>query len=426
MSRVLNVLVFPCGSEVALEIHRSLEYSIHVKLIGASSAEDHGKFVFKNYIGGLPLYKEPNFLSEINKIIEDNNIDAIYPAMDAVIDFFTENAMSINCKIIASPPETNAICNSKTKTYKKLSNHLAVPEVFDDLKTIKNYPVFLKPDIGYGSRGARKIVSYEAGIEHLQHFPSCIISEFLPGKEYTVDCLTNKAGDLLFAGARERRRTMNGISVNTVPVKNHLSRFEDMARIINANLRFRGAWFFQVKEKLDGSLCLLEVAARLGGSSGLFRNKGVNFALLTVFDAFEIPIDVFVNEMEIEMDRALDASYKTSVDFSTAYVDFDDCLLLTDKVNTKLISLLFQFLNEKKTIKLITKHERDIFETLEQFRLSDIFDEVIHLKRTDEKYLYIKENHSIFIDDSFSERKKIHEKLGIAVFAPDNIDCLFN
>ena len=40
-----NILVFPCGSEIALEIYRSLRYSTHFKLIGANSLDDHGKFV---------------------------------------------------------------------------------------------------------------------------------------------------------------------------------------------------------------------------------------------------------------------------------------------------------------------------------------------------------------------------------------------
>lgn len=52
----LNILVFPCGSEIALELHRSLKFSRHITLFGANSVDDHGKFVFENYIGGLPFF----------------------------------------------------------------------------------------------------------------------------------------------------------------------------------------------------------------------------------------------------------------------------------------------------------------------------------------------------------------------------------
>ena len=51
-----NVLVFPCGSEIGLEIHNSLKYSKDFKLYGGSSVDDHGKFVYENYISGHPYY----------------------------------------------------------------------------------------------------------------------------------------------------------------------------------------------------------------------------------------------------------------------------------------------------------------------------------------------------------------------------------
>jgi hypothetical protein len=43
-----NVLVFPCGSEIGLEVYRSLKHSIHFNLIGANSVDDHGRVVFVN------------------------------------------------------------------------------------------------------------------------------------------------------------------------------------------------------------------------------------------------------------------------------------------------------------------------------------------------------------------------------------------
>jgi len=50
-----RVLVFPCGSEIGLEINKALGHSIHFELIGASSVpSNHGKFVYKNYIEGIP------------------------------------------------------------------------------------------------------------------------------------------------------------------------------------------------------------------------------------------------------------------------------------------------------------------------------------------------------------------------------------
>ncbi len=426
MPKKINILVFPCGSEIGLEIHRSLRYSNHINLVGANSVNDHGRFVYKNYIGGIPFYDDENFVHYLKNIIAAHQIDAIYPAMDTVISRLSLAEEELGCKVIGSPFDTNEICLSKRKTYRLLDGIINVPKIFENISNVKEYPVFMKPNVGYGARGAKLINNFEQGKEHLAAYPTCLILENLPGQEYTVDCFTDRNRNLLFSRSRIRRRISNGISVNTLPVESNLDKFEQIALRINDKIHFQGAWFFQVKENEQGELTLLEVAARLGGSSSLFRNLGVNFALLSVFDAFGCDINVFHNEYKIELDRALDSKYKLSIDFDKAYIDFDDCLLLGEKVNTALVSLLYQFLNEGKMLILITKHERDIHQTLAQYRLLNIFHNIIHLNQSQSKYQFMDKVGAIFIDDSFSERYQVHKHLGIPVFAPDNIECLLN
>lgn len=417
----IQILVFPCGSEIGLEIYRSLEFSTHFNLIGASSVNDHGKFVYANYIGNLPFYDSPDFITEICRIVKDHNIDAIYPAMDSVITFLKKNEEKLGCKVISSCVETTEICLSKSKTYNVLKNHIAVPEIYFDHENIPSYPVFLKPDVGYGSRGVLKADNWAEAEHHLAKHPGSLILEYLPGREYTVDCFTNFKSELLFVGPRERRRISNGISVNsvTMPLKDTMRK---IASSINNQIEFNGAWFFQVKENAVGELVLLEIASRMGGSSAVHRAQGVNFASLSVFNAFEMPVSVFVNSFQVELDRALSNKYKLNIQFEHAYIDFDDTILVNGNVNTKLITVIYDFINKKKKVHLITKHIKDINETLRAYRLEGLFDSIIHLKQTDIKSDYITKKDSIFIDDSFAERKSVNEKLGISVFSVDMIE----
>jgi len=419
-----NILVFPCGSEIGLEIHRSLKFSRHITLYGANSVDDHGRFVFENYFSGLPFFNEEGFVGELKALVKENNIDAVYPAMDAVIAFLKDREDELGCKVIAPSKDVTETCLSKTKTYQLLKDSVLVPKTYKSFEEVDQFPVFLKPDVGYGSRGVLKASSKEEGQNHLIDYPTCLISEYLPGKEYTVDCFTDRNGKLLYHGARERKRIMNGISVNTIPFK---EREEEIARIVakvNSKINFSGAWFIQLKENNEGDFALLEIAARLGGSSSLNRNRGVNFALLSIFDTFGLDVDVFTNDYAIELDRALDNKYKLSITYDTVYCDFDDCLIFGDKVNIQLLSFLYQSINENKRLVLVTKHERDIHETLSQMRLNSVFDEIIHLKPGEKKYLYMRNEKAIFIDDSHVERKEAYTNLGIPVFAPDNIECL--
>ncbi|WP_456439445.1 ATP-grasp domain-containing protein [Psychroserpens sp.] len=411
-----NILVFPCGSEVALEIYRSLKHSIHFNLIGANSVDDHGKFVFENYVGDVPFVNDENFIDSIKQVVIDHKIDAIYPAMDAVINVLKANESEIGCTIISSSLETTEICLSKSKSYATLGDYIKVPKTFKG--EIETYPVFIKPDIGYGSRGVLKANSLIEVENHLKKNPDALVLEYLPGKEYTVDCFTNYNGELLFAGPRERKRVSNGISVNTSTMPSE-NRFIEIAKKINERIKFNGAWFFQVKENEKGTLVLLEISSRIGGSSSTYRAKGINFAMLSVFNAFKMHVSILENDFDVELDRALGNVYKFNIEFNHVYVDLDDTLIVDDHVNYRLIGSLYKFINQGKKIHLITKHKYNLKETLLKNRLSGIFDSIIHLKTEDSKSKFINHKDSIFIDDSFAERKDVLENMSIPVFGVD-------
>ena len=427
-----NILVFPCGSEIALEVYRAVNHSTHFNLIGANSIEDHGQFVFENYIGGLPFITAPDFLEKFGQVIRENNIDAVYPAMDSVIELLKNNEDLLGCKVVSSPIETTQICLSKSRTYKVLENIVKVPKTYTANELVKAggpFPVFAKPDIGYGSRGAKKISSVEDLKAHLAMYPSCILSEFLPGKEYTVDCFTNSNGKLLFAAARERCRIMNGISVNTKPVKENAEEFMDFAQKINETIKFQGAWFYQVKRDANGSLTLLEIASRFGGSSSLFRAQGINFALMSLFDAFDIPVSILRNGYDVVMDRALDNKYKLDLKYSEVFVDFDDCIYLEKKfVNDAMMAFLYRCVNKGIKVTLLSRHDDEklgkLDELLDKLRIRQVFDRIIHLNPSQKKIDSIDNTDSIFIDDSFAERKAVADKFNIPVFSLDMIEAL--
>src|SRR5690606_2450744 len=240
-----------------LEIHRSLKFSRHITLYGANSVDDHGKFVFENYFSGLPFFNEEGFIDQLRSLIVEHEIDAIYPAMDAVIAFLKDREEILGCKVIAPSAEVTEICLSKSKTYKLLEGTVSVPKIYSSFEEVDEYPVFVKPDVGYGSRGVLKVKTKEDGEKHLEEFPTCIISEFLPGKEYTVDCFSDKNGNLLYFGPRERKRLMNGISVNTITFKERKTEIEEIVKEKNKKINFSGAWFVQLKENTRGQFTLL-------------------------------------------------------------------------------------------------------------------------------------------------------------------------
>lgn len=426
MAKKKNILVFPCGSEIALDIHSSVKYSTYFNLIGANSVDDHGQYVYDDYIGGMPFVNDPDFIPTLAKIVKERNIDAIYPAMDSVITMTKLHERELGCIVIAPPSETTEICLSKKLTYERLSGVVSIPKVYDPQNIpVEEFPVFAKPIVGYSARGTIKLTNQEEVTAYLKGKENMLVVEYLPGEEFTVDCFTDKDGNLLYSGARKRNRVSNGISVNTFFAEDQ-SEFNELAQKINSKIKFRGAWFYQVKRNKDGKLTLLEIAARLGGSSLLSRAVGVNLALLTLFDAFDYNVDVFKNDYNVVLDRALESKYKIDLTFDSVYCDYDDCLILDKKfVNVDLVKFLYKCINENKKIFLLSKHENtDLFEELRNFRLDHLFDEIIHIEPNTDKADYIKSSRPIFIDDSYAERLNIKNKLNIPVFAPDMIDVL--
>ncbi|UWX04693.1 ATP-grasp domain-containing protein [Pseudoxanthomonas sp. NC8] len=71
-----------------------------------------------------------------------------------------------------------------------------------------------------------------------------VVSEYLPGEEYTVDCVSDGDGALLHAAPRRRTRVKAGISVRTEPAADEADLLA-MAALIAAELRLRGAWFLR-------------------------------------------------------------------------------------------------------------------------------------------------------------------------------------
>ena len=143
-----NILVFPCGSEIGLDIYSSVCYSTYFHLIGGSSVDDHGKFVYDDYIPNIPFANSPDFIPTLAKIVAERNIEAIYPALDFVMTILKEHEEELRCKVVSSPLATVQVSMSKELTYQKLQGILCIPTVYDANKIPNDvFPVFAKPKI---------------------------------------------------------------------------------------------------------------------------------------------------------------------------------------------------------------------------------------------------------------------------------------
>jgi hypothetical protein len=211
--------------------------------------------------------------------------------------------------------------------------------------------------------------------------------------------------------------------VSTCTINDVDNTFSNFAIKINSVLSFKGAWFFQVKKNSDGILVLMEAATRIAGSMSTNRVKGVNFAELSLYTHNDISVNVSPNDYQVNQERALANKYQINVKYQHVYVDFDDCLVIDNKVNEQLVAFLYKAINEGCGIYLVTRHEFDLTKSLAKYRLTGLFDEIFHITDGSAKSTVMSHSDAIFIDDSFRERADVMV-FGLPCFSVDCIEAL--
>lgn len=419
-----NVLIFPAGEINSVELHEALSHQVNIAVYGASSVDRHGPYVFENYRTGLPFISDSRFIEEFNALLREWKIDFVFPTHDTVTLFLAEHRDELAAELMAASVETAAVCRDKKKTYDLFADCGFCPDIYNEPN---QFPCFIKPRDGQGSKGAQLLNSAEdIPVDFCRE--NYVICEYLPGQELTVDCLTDCHGVLKAALPRVRRRTMAGVSVSGDTLQ-ATEEIEKIADSINSRLQFRGLWYFQLKQAADGRYKLLEISARCAGTMCLSRARGVNLPLLSVYVAMGKEVSVFENPGDIRVDRTLISRYSGVPEYDTVYIDYDDTVVEGETVCLPVIRYLYQCRNHGIRVILLTRHSADhedtVYESLEKHAIArSIFAEIIELSAEQKKEEFIHPENAIFIDNAYVERKKIHDRYGIPVFDVEGIEVL--
>ncbi len=246
-------------------------------VVGATSAPSGG------IVCDLPLMTDPKFTASIIHAAQTYNCTLLWPGNDdavVALAYVAEETPGLRC--IGPTLAQAKVLRQKSLTYEWLRGHSWVPRsiLLPDLDfdvTSVPLPVFCKPDKGSGGLGT----SLCSTREQLAAMPAGTLAcEVLCGPEATVDAIADTHGRVTCT-ARARLRIVDGQAQDT-------EIFEDdalhgIAHACAASLDLRGTPFFvQAKRRTnhpDSPWVLLEVAARLGGSSEASAFAGVNYAL---------------------------------------------------------------------------------------------------------------------------------------------------
>jgi len=274
----IRVLVFPTCSEPGLEIVRALVDRPGLEVVGGSSlppSQDPSSLILRHHVT-IPWLGAGEFRDALMNVLHEHGIRVVFPATDGLIAALSRTDMG-DVVLVAPSPDVSRICLSKSKTYERLEGVVPVPRVYDDDDEVE-FPAYAKPLEEAGMRGHMRVNDPED--LSIARKSGLIVTEFLPGEEYEVNCLSDPQGSLLYANIRRLGRRVGGHVLDSQSVED-----ADMTanvEAIAAQLRIEGPWFAQFKrDRLDRPV-LIEVNARIGGGSGLNRFGGVNLPLLAV------------------------------------------------------------------------------------------------------------------------------------------------
>lgn len=311
----LNVLMTGAGAPGAPGIIRCLTADKNLNLwVGDANENAVGRHLHPQFVK-LPKASEPDFEAKVLQICRENDIQIVFPLVTRELSRFAAvknewSAMGIN--VLVSESEPLEIANNKGLLYQLLKeNGIAYP-AFQTVENIHDlekalydlgFPgknVVVKPAISNGMRGFRIVsppenefalfFSEKAGTPYISvekllqtlsaaPIPPMVVCEFLPGPEYTVDCLLDNGMPLLIV-PRLRSKMTGGISTEGEVVNDE--RIIAYCRQILSVLKLNGNIGIQVKEADDGGIKLLEINPRIQGTTVALTGAGLNMAMMAV------------------------------------------------------------------------------------------------------------------------------------------------
>ena len=396
---------------------------MHVELFGASSIEDHGRFRFEKYVEGLPNIRDQGFDTVFAALISGLGIDLVFATHDSVHDYLAGRASAMGFALVNGDPAAAKVARSKNATYALFADCAWVPKVFASVDAVDMWPIVVKPDEGQGGQGVRVVRGAADALQAISAIESPVFVEYLPGNEITVDCFTDRRRNLLWIGPRTRERVKAGISMRST-VLEATPEITAIAAEINARMNMRGPWFFQLKGAAVGIWKLLEVSCRVGGAMATQRARGINLPLMAVQDFLGRDVVPLPIPQIGLVDRCITTRAQLQFEYSNVCVDLDETLIIDGAANPVVLAFLYQAVAQGKRVVLITRHARDICETLESARIAPrLFDEIIHLTAGESKADHVPES-SIFIDNHFPERLEVMRRAGVPAFDVDALEFL--
>ncbi|MGE0681514.1 MAG: ATP-grasp domain-containing protein [Candidatus Binatia bacterium] len=231
----------------------------------------------------LPPISDPRFFDCALEVIEREQVSLILPTSGFDIVVYSQHKAELahrGVTVIVSDYPALDNCIDKWKFYQLTRERFPLPRTTLDPRLGVEFPCFVKPIRGKGSRGIALCRTEEELARQLESHQDLLIQEYLPGEEYSIDVLSDLQGNPLVAVPRVRLATKEGISVKGRVF--HDPYIQQVCMDLARFLSLKGPSCIQMRRAATGEPKFLEVNPRMGGGTIFATLAGINFAQLQI------------------------------------------------------------------------------------------------------------------------------------------------
>jgi carbamoyl-phosphate synthase large subunit len=224
----------------------------------------------------VPLSNEAGFLDEVARLCKMEGVSLLIPTRDEELPLFAEareRFLSDGVRVMVPSPDTVKLCSDKRQFLHFCEEHrFSVPHTFDSENwQSAKFPLFVKPRVGKGGLGARRVDSEKELLLVVDDPEQWIIQECVLWPELTIDLLADFEGRVLSVVPRLRKLVISGESyvsetIDAAELTAEAKRLSEELGLVGHNTiqcfwNERAAKFIEVNPRFGG-------AAALGRAAG--------------------------------------------------------------------------------------------------------------------------------------------------------------
>lgn len=259
-----------------LHLKKKHKLKLHVSDCDSSAPALFCNYNVKKHITPPVLSNEKAYLNSLVKIVKSNKIKIIIPLSDLDLIILSKKKFffkkKFGCDIIVSNFWTVDNCYDKKKLNRICKqNDIDYPEIYDNLKKIKKFPIIKKEIRGSGSNNLQ-IIKNKSLIKKFEK--KFVYQKFIHGTEFHLDILNNFTGKFISCCVKQKILMRAGETDKCIIIKNRkLENFSKKISLIFKHIGNMDCDVIVYKNKIF----LIDLNPRFGGGYPFTHLAGLNY-----------------------------------------------------------------------------------------------------------------------------------------------------